>query len=158
MSCPGIVTNVTNFGAFVDIGIHQDGLVHLSQLANRFVRDPREVVNPGDRVVVRVMEVNADKKQISLTMKEERPAAAPKPRRPRPQADKARPKGDRPRRPEGPRTQDRAAKGQGASANPRPSPGKRPPKPQGPRRPRPPSRPELTHNPFAALAVLKEKK
>ncbi len=69
MTCPGIVTNVTNFGAFVDIGVHQDGLVHISQLANRFVKDPREVVNPGDHVTVRVLEVNHDKQQIALTMK-----------------------------------------------------------------------------------------
>ena len=55
MVCPGIVTNVTNFGAFVDIGVHQDGLVHVSQLADRFVKDPREVVSPGDRVTVRVL-------------------------------------------------------------------------------------------------------
>jgi uncharacterized protein len=69
MSCPGIVTNVTNFGAFVDIGVHQDGLVHVSQLADRFVKDPREVVSPGDRVTVRVVEVNLAKNQIALTMK-----------------------------------------------------------------------------------------
>ena len=69
MICPGIVTNVTNFGAFVDIGVHQDGLVHISQLTDRFVKDPREVVSPGDRVEVRVLEVNLDKKQIALTMK-----------------------------------------------------------------------------------------
>ena len=77
---PGIVTNVTNFGAFVDIGVHQDGLVHVSQLADRFVKDPREVVNAGDRVTVRVLEVKLDKKQIALTMKAERterPAQAP---------------------------------------------------------------------------------
>jgi uncharacterized protein len=69
MACPGIVTNVTNFGAFVDIGVHQDGLVHISQLADRFVKDPREVVSPGDRVTVRVLEVNLAKNQIALTMK-----------------------------------------------------------------------------------------
>ncbi len=69
MICPGIVTNVTNFGAFVDIGVHQDGLVHISQLSNRFVKDPREIVNPGDRVKVRVLEVNLEKKQIALSMK-----------------------------------------------------------------------------------------
>jgi uncharacterized protein len=74
MSCPGIVTNVTNFGAFVDIGVHQDGLVHISQLSDRFVKDPREVVNAGDRVTVRVLEVKLDKQQIALTMKAERPA------------------------------------------------------------------------------------
>ncbi|HWQ33090.1 MAG TPA: Tex family protein [Blastocatellia bacterium] len=71
MICPGIVTNVTNFGAFVDIGVHQDGLVHISQLADRFVKDPRDVVNPGDRVTVRVLEVKLEKNQIALTMKKE---------------------------------------------------------------------------------------
>jgi len=82
MVCPGIVTNVTNFGAFVDIGVHQDGLVHISQLADRFVKDPREVVSPGDRVTVRVLEVKREKNQIALTMKAERPqgAAASAPR------------------------------------------------------------------------------
>ena len=62
--------------------MHQDGLVHVSQLADRFVKDPREVVSPGDRVTVRVLEVNLEKKQIALTMKAERPqgAAASAPR------------------------------------------------------------------------------
>ncbi len=69
MVCPGIVTNVTNFGAFVDIGVHQDGLVHISQLADRFVKDPREVVSAGDHVSVRVIEVKLDKQQIALSMK-----------------------------------------------------------------------------------------
>jgi uncharacterized protein len=69
MVCPGIVTNVTNFGAFVDIGVHQDGLVHISQLADRFVKDPRDVVSPGDRVSVRVLDVKLDKQQIALSMK-----------------------------------------------------------------------------------------
>ena len=69
MVCPGIVTNVTNFGAFVDIGVHQDGLVHISQLADKFVKDPRDVVSAGDRVTVRVLEVKLEKQQIALTMK-----------------------------------------------------------------------------------------
>ncbi|MBP9113617.1 MAG: RNA-binding transcriptional accessory protein [Polyangiaceae bacterium] len=69
MTCPGIVTNVTNFGAFVDIGVHQDGLVHISQLADRFVKDPHEVVSPGTHVSVRVIEVNLAKKQMALTMR-----------------------------------------------------------------------------------------
>jgi len=69
MVCPGVVTNVTNFGAFVDVGVHQDGLVHVSQLADRFVRDPREVVSPGDRVTVRVLSVSLEKRQIALSMK-----------------------------------------------------------------------------------------
>jgi protein Tex len=77
MLCPGVVTNVTNFGAFVDIGVHQDGLCHISQLSDRFVKDPKDVVNAGDRVTVRVLEVKLDKKQIALTMKSERPAEAP---------------------------------------------------------------------------------
>ena len=71
MSLPGIVTNVTAFGAFVDIGVHQDGLVHISQLADRFIKDPNEIVKVGDRVTVRVIQVDADRKRISLSMKQE---------------------------------------------------------------------------------------
>jgi uncharacterized protein len=71
MLCTGVVTNVTNFGAFVDIGVHQDGLVHISQLSDTFVKDPRAVVNPGDKVQVRVLEVNLEKRQIALTMKKQ---------------------------------------------------------------------------------------
>ena len=59
MQLEGVVTNVTNFGAFVDIGVHQDGLVHISEMADRFVKDPREVVKAGDVVKVRVKEVDA---------------------------------------------------------------------------------------------------
>ena len=78
MVCPGIVTNVTNFGAFVDLGVHQDGLVHISQLSSaRFVKDPREVVNPGDRVQVKVLAVDLPKQRISLTMRLGEPAARP---------------------------------------------------------------------------------
>lgn len=80
MVCPGIVTNVTNFGAFVDVGVHQDGLVHISQLADRFVKDPREVVSPGDRVNVRVVEIDLDKKRIALTMRSDGEAAVGKTR------------------------------------------------------------------------------
>lgn len=69
MICPGVVTNVTNFGAFVDIGVHQDGLVHISQLSDRFVKDPNEVVQPGQKVKVKVISVDAQKRQIALTMK-----------------------------------------------------------------------------------------
>lgn len=66
---PGIVTNVTNFGAFIDIGVHQDGLAHISQLADRFVRDPNEVVKVGQKVQARVMEVDIERKRISLSLK-----------------------------------------------------------------------------------------
>ena len=69
MICHGVVTNVTNFGAFIDIGVHQDGLAHISQLSTRYVKDPREVVSPGDRVQAKVLAVNLDRKQISLTLK-----------------------------------------------------------------------------------------
>ena len=69
MALEGVVTNVTAFGAFVDIGVHQDGLVHISELADKFVKDPREVVKAGDVVKVRVKEVDAARKRIALTMK-----------------------------------------------------------------------------------------
>ena len=69
MQLEGCVTNVTNFGAFVDIGVHQDGLVHISQLANRFVKDPHTVVKAGDIIQVKVLEVDLQRKRISLTMK-----------------------------------------------------------------------------------------
>ena len=68
MICPGLVTNVTNFGAFVDVGVHQDGLVHISELSHKFVDDPRKVVSPGDQVTVRVLGADLEKKQISLSM------------------------------------------------------------------------------------------
>jgi uncharacterized protein len=69
MRLQGVVTNVANFGAFVDIGVHQDGLVHISQLADTFVKDPREIVKTGDVVTVTVTEVDAPRKRIALTMK-----------------------------------------------------------------------------------------
>jgi uncharacterized protein len=68
MTLEGTVTNVTNFGAFVDVGVHQDGLVHISKLSDRYVRDPHEVVAVGDRVRVRVLKVDLDLKRISLEM------------------------------------------------------------------------------------------
>ena len=69
MLLEGAVTNVTNFGAFVDIGVHQDGLVHISALANKFVKDPHEVVKTGDIVTVKVIEVDSDRKRIALSMR-----------------------------------------------------------------------------------------
>ena len=69
MQLEGVVTNVTAFGAFVDVGVHQDGLVHVSQLSDRFIKDPAEVVRPGDRIKVRVLEVDLVRKRISLTAK-----------------------------------------------------------------------------------------
>ncbi len=69
MRLEGVVTNVTNFGAFVDIGVHQDGLVHISALSNKFVKDPHSVVKAGDVVMVKVVEVDIARKRIALTMR-----------------------------------------------------------------------------------------
>jgi protein Tex len=71
MRLPGIVTNVTNFGAFVDIGVHQDGLVHISQLADDFVDDPNKIIKVGQKVWVNVTEVDVKRKRIALSMKGE---------------------------------------------------------------------------------------
>jgi uncharacterized protein len=68
MRLPGIVTNVTRFGAFVDVGVHQDGLVHISQLADRYVKDPADVVQVGQQVEVVVLDVDVARKRISLSM------------------------------------------------------------------------------------------
>ena len=88
MVLEGVVTNVTNFGAFVDVGVHQDGLVHISVLSHRFVRDPREVVKAGEIVKVKVLEVDARRRRIALSMRlddaagtNER-APTPRPRKP----------------------------------------------------------------------------
>ncbi|MGE0114190.1 MAG: Tex family protein [Steroidobacteraceae bacterium] len=69
MVLEGVITNVTNFGAFVDIGVHQDGLVHISMMSSKFIKDPREVVKAGDVVKVKVLEVDAQRKRIALTMR-----------------------------------------------------------------------------------------
>ena len=82
MRLEGTVTNVAAFGAFVDIGVHQDGLVHVSQLADRFVKDPREVVKAGDVVKVRVVEVDIARKRIALTMRSGEVQAAEAPSAP----------------------------------------------------------------------------
>ena len=101
MLLEGVVTNVTNFGAFVDIGVHQDGLVHISMLADKFVRDPHEVVKAGDVVKVKVLEVDEQRRRIALSMRldasperprsaagqgKARPQNAAKPHRPEPAA------------------------------------------------------------------------
>jgi len=73
MRLEGVVTNVANFGAFVDIGVHQDGLVHISHLADVFIKDPREVVKTGDMVKVKVIEIDVARKRIALSMKKDAP-------------------------------------------------------------------------------------
>lgn len=91
MRLEGVVTNVANFGAFVDVGVHQDGLVHISQLADKFVEDPRDIVKPGDVVKVRVIEVDVQRKRISMTMKSGESDAASAPKRSAPSKTKRQP-------------------------------------------------------------------
>ena len=74
---PGIVTNVTNFGAFVDIGVHQDGLVHISQLADSYVKNPADIVKVNQRVTVTVLNVDLERKRITLSMKQDPGYTAP---------------------------------------------------------------------------------
>jgi uncharacterized protein len=76
MVLEGVVTNVANFGAFVDIGVHQDGLAHISALADRFVKDPRDVVKAGQVVKVKVLEVDLKRQRIALTLRLSEPATS----------------------------------------------------------------------------------
>ncbi|PIT99785.1 MAG: RNA-binding transcriptional accessory protein [Bdellovibrionales bacterium CG10_big_fil_rev_8_21_14_0_10_45_34] len=120
MLCPGIVTNVTNFGAFVDIGVHQDGLAHISELTHKFVDDPKLVVSPGDQVQVKVLKVDLDKKQIALTMKlTDPPARSPgQTRSPHNRAGGSESRETRPRRrPENSEAPQRSGDGDSRSAN-----------------------------------------
>jgi uncharacterized protein len=94
MVLEGVVTNVTNFGAFVDVGVHQDGLVHISVMSNRFVKDPREVVKAGDVVKVKVLEVDTRRRRIALSMRMEEVA---RPRDERNHAGGSTPEGRAPR-------------------------------------------------------------
>jgi protein Tex len=153
MICPGIVTNVTNFGAFVDIGVHQDGLVHISELSDQFVDDPQKIVHPGDAVTVKVIGVNLEKNQISLSMKTgeakaQRPVEPRKPREERPRRQP--PEQRQPRREGGPEGQRHAGGGQG--------PRGKPPQKRHDNKPRPPAKPKAPplNNPFAALAGLRD--
>jgi uncharacterized protein len=84
MRLPGVITNITKFGAFVDVGVHQDGLVHISQLSDSFVSDPAQVVKLGQKVSAKVLEIDIDRKRISLSMKSDKPQlkkSTPKPDR-----------------------------------------------------------------------------
>jgi len=107
MVLEGVITNVTNFGAFVDIGVHQDGLVHISAMSDKFVKDPREVVKAGDVVKVKVIEVDLERKRAGLSMRlgDEPGKAAPKRESPAPQ-----------KRPQGHAQRNRDAHPQGALA------------------------------------------
>jgi protein Tex len=92
MSLEGVVTNVANFGAFVDIGVHQDGLVHVSQLADQFVSDPKQIVKVGQVVKVTVLEVNVALKRISLSMRTGQIEGAQSPQKVSPQPSQSHPK------------------------------------------------------------------
>jgi uncharacterized protein len=149
MLLQGVVTNVTQFGAFVDVGVHQDGLVHVSELAHRFVKDPSEVVKVGDRVKVKVLNVDAQRRRIGLSVKQASapPSPPPKPQQ-QAQAQAAPPNQPQQRRdnrqgPKPPRpspSPDGARKGE----PPRPSPS-----PDGARKGGPPEKTPF-NNPFAA--------
>jgi uncharacterized protein len=76
MVLEGVVTNVAGFGAFVDIGVHQDGLVHVSAMRKTFVKDPRDVVKPGDVVKVKVLDVDIPRKRISLSLRLDDPVGS----------------------------------------------------------------------------------
>jgi len=91
MRLPGIVTNVTAFGAFVDVGVHQDGLVHVSQLADRFVKEPTEAVKVGQKVQVTVLEVDLARRRIGLSMKSKPESVAPRRSNTGPEAGKPQP-------------------------------------------------------------------
>ena len=97
MILEGVVSNVANFGAFVDVGVHQDGLVHISAMTNKFIKDPREVVKAGDIVKVKVLEVDVERKRIAFTMRlDDEAAAKPKTKDSRPQNSKSQRKRSQP--------------------------------------------------------------
>ena len=104
MQLEGVVTNVTAVGAFVDVGVHQDGLVHVSQLADRFVKDPKDVVKVGDRLSVRVLEIDLVRGRISLSARKEEGSRSGN--------DKSRGETDRPKR------RERSSKSEGYRNNP----------------------------------------
>jgi uncharacterized protein len=145
MVLEGVVTNVTNFGAFVDVGVHQDGLVHVSEISHHFVKDPTEAVKVGERVQVKVLGVEGNRKRISLSIKATQPAPAvperpprpprpPRERRPNAAGEAQQPRGDRrPRRRPGPPAPAVAKDG----TAPPPSKAPAAPRPAGPRPPRP---------------------
>jgi uncharacterized protein len=96
MVLEGVVTNVTDFGAFVDVGVHQDGLVHISKLSDRFVKDPHKVVKVGDRLQVRVLDVDLERRRISLSARSEE-GPRPGSTKDRGRSGEAKDRGSRPR-------------------------------------------------------------
>ncbi|WP_201576124.1 Tex family protein [Psychrobacter sp. H8-1] len=120
MQLEGVVTNVTAFGCFVDVGVHQDGLVHISQMANDFVADPMNRVKPGDIVSVRVISIDEKRGRIGFSMKPEgeKPARSADEKPSRPRSSRPATEGDkRPAKPRGKRPQDRGDKGNNPANN-----------------------------------------
>ena len=155
MELQGIVTNVTDFGAFVDVGVHQDGLVHLSEIAHRYVKNPADALSVGQAVKVKVLAVDLEAKRIALSMKAllAAPEGADRPQPPHRRRPQNRPEGAQPQSPAGPRPSRPAGPCPPRPEGPRPPrpeglrpQGPRPPRPEGPRPPRPegsrPPRPE----------------
>jgi uncharacterized protein len=101
MVLEGVVSNVAAFGAFVDIGVHQDGLVHISAMSKTFIKDPRDAAKPGDVVKVKVLEVDAPRKRIALTMRLNDSFEARPPRSDSPVRNKEAPRKEPPRPPSG---------------------------------------------------------
>jgi uncharacterized protein len=139
MTFEGVVTNVTAFGAFVDIGVHQDGLVHVSQLANGFVKNPAEVVKAGDKLHVRVLEIDLARKRISLSAKSEQHRVE---RAPRGEQDDQR---RRSRRADGDARSD--GRGHGGRRGGKGRPEKR--------EPQQPEKPRFSNTPFAGLKLTR---
>ena len=158
----GVVTNVTNFGAFVDVGVHQDGLVHISELSHRFIKDPAEAVKVGDRVKVKVIKVELDRMRVGLSVKgaTEPPKAEPGEARrgPRPmegagqrpnQPERRREEGGERRRDDGGerRRPDNRPSSPAQTGHARPAPESRPSHPrEESERPRPPAREQKPSN------------
>jgi uncharacterized protein len=169
MVCPGLVTNTTSFGVFVDLGVPQDGLVHVSQLPPRQEDAARPPLLPGDRVQVRVMKVDLERKQISLSMRgvgDAAPRKRPRPEHRRDSRGEGRERGPGERRPRpgarpprerpAPTPPPAGSRGEPASKPAGTGPRPRPEKPRPGAGP-PPTRPAF-NNPFAVLAKLKESK
>jgi uncharacterized protein len=108
MILEGVVTNVTNFGAFVDIGIHEDGLVHISELARGFVKDPNDVVQVGRIVKVKVLAVDTERRRISLSIKQALPPPRRKRRRKKPARKPRKGRDQKARRPAKPKRDPKA--------------------------------------------------
>ncbi len=153
----GTVLNVVDFGAFVDIGLKDSGLVHISQLADKYVQDPHDVAAVGDIVKVWVLEVDKQRRRVSLTMIKPGSRRPAEPRRPRGEEGAAAPRPPRPPRSEGsrPPQQQRPPRPQGAPAQQSAPPPPRPPRPAPPPPPPAPSRPKKKDHSVAAMLTQK---